>query len=204
MSLYSNVPPGYALVKFHMTDPSGDLHAVNTCGLKLVGTPTAIAVATEIAGMWGTHIMDWVSSEYTFDETTAVVNNGGVYTEGIFLTAVPGASTGEAISPQVAAIIQKLSGNLGRAFRGRFYVPGVRAAALDTNRALLTSGNHTTLQNDANAFLAAIVGGTTFNQLVILHNRHSPIVGFPTQVLSLGAELQVATQRRRNRKAAHR
>ena len=95
--------------------------------------------------------------------------------------------------PQVAVLVQKISGLAGRANRGRFYIPSPREATIDDG-GFLDAGTLGTYQSQADSFLNDL--SVAAIPMRILHT--DPALA-PTVVSSLQVEAKVATQRRRLR-----
>lgn len=200
---FPQIPVGFGLVLHMFTDPDGVGHSETSYGVGLNGTPTATQVATELDGYAATHLMDFISTHLVLAATKAIINTAGTITEGLFSSNTAGLSTGDDVPPQVSFLAKKLTGAVGRGFRGRMYIPGVRVQALQSNSAMLLNTPFATFQTDLDAFLTAITGGTHVDQMVLFHANTSPLHGTSQTVTKLLAEQQVATQRRRNRKASH-
>lgn len=104
-----------------------------------------------------------------------------------------GTVAGGSPPPQVALLIQKITGRAGRVNRGRMYIPAPSEANVDeTGR--YTSAQTAAFQADADAFLSQL--DTAGYPMALLHT--DPAIS-PTDVVSLRVDNLVATQRRRLR-----
>ena len=105
-----------------------------------------------------------------------------------------GSGTGDFISPQVTALIQKRTGMAGRMFRGRMNWPGVlRESDVDAGGTILGS-RQISIQGTADSLLA--LATSTGDELSLFHNASSD----PTIITQLLISPQTATLRRRNRR----
>jgi hypothetical protein len=199
--VYPNIPNGYGLIRHHFSTAGGDQHAYTLFGVKLNGTPTAGAVAAELHNDWRVYMLGQQCSDLNLLDTMATVNNGGILSQDIEVATFPGTVASVPVPVQVCALFKKTTGVLGRHFRGRLYMPGCPDNELDSTRAQWTTAFQNTLSTGSSAWLGAIQTGTTVQDMVLLHRN---LTVPPTIVNVVEAELQIATQRRRNRKAAHR
>lgn len=198
--MYPEIPAGYLLARYHFFTPEGDNHAFILCGHhNTSGNTDADTVAHDLFVAYQGNMFFGISNQVSFADVNVTLNVGGTLTDGISDQApVAGGDTSAPLSPQVSVLIRKITGVLGRHFRGRMYIPGVSIDKCDANLGFL---NNTAL----GAFDAATDDwqtalGTAGYQLAILHRN---VVVPPTLVTDLEVIPQVATQRRRNRKAPH-
>ena len=198
--MYPQILPGYGLIRHHMTTGEGDGHAYILYGVALVTTPTAVHVATATHTHFGTDIINnLVSNAVQLIDTEATINNGGVLSQATFVSTYTGGEGATSVPPQVALLVRKQSVGLGKHNRGRIYVPGLPASFLNTDQTTIKPADLTAMQTDFTQWLTDIQGDAYTSQMVILHRNAST----PTVVVQLVVEAQIATQRRRNRKAAH-
>jgi hypothetical protein len=197
--MYPEILDNYALVRHHWTASEGDDHAYVLYGLHNPGALSAAVIAGNMAAMADTTFLTVQSEDCTHADVHVVANIGGVLSEANQADGTVGGSSAPPVSPQVSCLIQKQTVTIGRAGRGRIFLPYLAGSYLDaTNKGIISSADLPTVQTMADDVLATITGdGYT---MVLLHRDAST----PTPVTSLNVEQQVATQRRRNRKAAHR
>jgi hypothetical protein len=98
--------------------------------------------------------------------------------------------------PNTAFLVHKQTSLGGRAGRGRFFLPGVPEAVVNSN-GLLTSGTATAVNNRLSDFIGEMTASGVVP--VVLHNEGSPIV-IPTAITAMTCDAKVATQRRRLRR----
>jgi hypothetical protein len=198
--MYPNVPAGFVLARYHFLTGGGDHHAFIICGHhNNTGGTDPVVIANALFNSYGGNAFVDASDLTTFEDVQAVVNNAGTLVEG---TSTVGPTVGgisaSPMSPQVAVLVHKSSGLLGRHFNGRLFVPGIADTELQSDMSSLTSGALTALQAGFDAWLADLV-----TRNLVLHLLHRNVAVLPTPVTHLSVEPQVGTQRRRNRKAAH-
>lgn len=192
----SFIPTGYGEVSVEITIPGDAGPAYNVFGVD-PGTPndisnTADAIETALSS----------ASGYRALLATGATVQGFVYRERLDATNVAieertiglaGVQPGTLLTPQVALLIQKITGLAGRQNRGRMYMPTLAEDNVDDG-GFLIAGALSAFQAAADQFdsdldLSAV-------PMTILHT--SPAVT-PSQVSSLQVSPKVATQRRRLR-----
>lgn len=95
--------------------------------------------------------------------------------------------------PNVALLIEKVTGAGGRSGRGRMFWPGVPEGVVDTG-GLIAGASLTQFQNACTAFLAAVQADG--HELILLHSTPGPL---PIVINALNVDPVVATQRDRLR-----
>jgi hypothetical protein len=137
-------------------------------------------------------------SDWNVGPTKTYYAGGGT----LFLSEDPTTETGTDVasvyaSDNVAYIIQKKTASLGRAFRGRAYMPGVIESQVDeagtVNPAQVT-GFNTAL----GTFLTNFNADADVDYMALLHVE--PTGDLPTAITSLSLASKVGTQRRRIRR----
>jgi hypothetical protein len=199
--VYPQIPAGYALVRQHFTAVEGDGHSYILYGVHNAGGLTAADVCTAAIASWDVSgsLLGVMSNNYTSADVHVVANIGGTLSEADETDGSTGPVTVEPVPPQVSILIQKNTILVGRHGRGRLYVPGCPQTDLNgANTGMLSAGSLATWLDAAATFFDAL--DTADIPMVLLHRDVSVA---PTPVTGLNVEQQVATQRRRNRKAAH-
>lgn len=182
--------------------PGGTKHAYIITGHLVAGSPAdAAAVALDVARGYTNAgcITSLLSNTVTLQAVSVVWNDTGVLKEGSVFPASSGGVASAAASPQVAILGHKNTGSIGRKFRGRMFIMGFPESQLDSTGGLLTN---TALTNWQTAINAAVTAWVTNNVSPVILHRDTSVP--PTVVGSITIEQNVATQRRRNRKAPHR
>jgi hypothetical protein len=199
--VYPSILAGFALARHHFTTAAGDGHAYVLYGLENDSSLSADSIAADCVTAWQAS-GSWLpnqSNQYTHSDVHVVVNVGGTLSEGDALSGTAGGNVNDPVPPQVALLCQKETNVIGRKGRGRLYIPGLPFAGLDpTNTGLWATGSLPSYTTAADTFLASLEASV--GNMVLLHRDAST----PTTVTGLTVEQNVATQRRRNRKAAHR
>lgn len=195
------VPPGFASVRVIFgLDGKPDPMMV-TFGVRLTaGVSDPEDVADEIH-------LDWVAAfaPAELDANYAVVGvsvtlgqDGGPGPTGDNTTRSGGARAGSAPPPNCCVLVRKRTALGGRRNRGRMYLPAgyLLEGDVDENGGI-AAGALTTLQASTDAFRVAVLGGTNYDAMVILHSA-APTT--PTVITSTPVDNTIATQRQRLRK----
>lgn len=173
-----------------------------TMGMEWLGsghfTPTDMsALNTAIQGWLHNDLTSFQATTFEWYEITTydlVSSSAPVVTTGI---TEPGVGTAFAAANQVAAVVTFLTGNRGRSFRGRNFIPGVDQNAI-LNTIALKVASQTALTGYYNNLPTAL-SGTNFQHVVL--SRYAGGVartlGVATQVTSYYARQGLKTQRRR-------
>lgn len=103
---------------------------------------------------------------------------------------------GNSAGPQISYLIKLNSGLRGRGKTGRIYLGPAQAPNLEGNNSRTTAAFRAAVDANMVTFQDALAGMTSPGTLAILHRQD----GTSTPVNTLEVEVQVATQRRRNRK----
>lgn len=199
--MYPQIPAGYALVRHHFTCAEGDGHAYLLYGVHNTGSISAdsVAVAAISAYEGGSSFLPSQSDQYTHADVYVVANLGGTLSEATHSSGTVGGNPNPPMPPQVSVLVQKQTTTVGRTGRGRLYIPGFPSTALQSsNSGLLTNTALGDYQACAAAFFSALVADGV--PMVLLHRN---VLVAPTLITAFNVEQNVATQRRRNRKAAH-
>lgn len=199
MVAYPEIPAGYGLARMHWSAPGGDGHAYCLLGVRNASALTAASVAANVGNAYATSLLENLTSDYTFTDVEATVNNGGVLSQDTAAFGDAGPNPAPSVPINVSVLVRKQTGLIGREFRGRFYFPGLEASSVDSTAANLTSDALTSWQSDALDFYNNLGTG-----LLVPYLLHRNTAVPPTKVLNFEVEQLLATQRRRLRKAAHR
>lgn len=195
---------GLGLARINFMTPDGTGHA--QCELAYqnqVGPITDPSVsASVIRSFWAADIMPHLSIDVSLTTVEVTEWDSVAITQFTSVGAnVPGGVSSDPVSPQVAILVRKNSGGIGKVNRGRFYLPGLPTDELVTP-ATLDPSYVTALQTAFTSFLSSTTGDSIVPMLIT--KTSDPAKYHHVQILAFVVEQQVATQRRRNRKAAHR
>jgi len=188
------IPTGYGQATLVFTIPGPSSPAMITFGYTASLTQGVNNQAESIFDAWATAGALWTAQDaQTVLNEVRVLRRiaSGELESGLHVEDRAGSQAGEGAPPQVALLIQKITGLAGRKNRGRMYVPGVIA----TTQGGGWGGTFISdTQGRANTFFTAL--GTASADMVILHNNQ---LDTPTPVTGLNVVALSATQRRRIR-----
>lgn len=190
------IPVGFANVHFLFT-LSGDAE------------PMSFAIAADLAlpdfdyqdlsdeayvGFSGGYGAGNFYDQWTFLGTRVEIAAGAVAE-----TIIPLPGTGGTLGTMVqnsSCLVKKLTGEAGRKFRGRCYVPPISLAEVDVNNVgMIDPTTLATIQTNWDSFISGWKAGSETNKLWLLHSDPTD----PTEITSFQVEAQLATQRRRLR-----
>lgn len=191
------LPDGFGLATVHIRGASSGRDCINVWGLDN-NTSTAQENAEALRDAYENTIMDAITAGYVLSRVKVVQNDGGTYTAGEASSTQPGGLAVASDPPQVSWLVKKITTAPGRAGRGRVYIPGVPELQTDGS-GFITPSAVADMQTALDAMMVGYAGGL----LVLLHrdplNPSDYTFAAPTPILTLQAESQVATQRRRLR-----
>jgi hypothetical protein len=194
-----DIPLGFALVVVDIRNPNQPSVDSMRFGIGLNSISTITATDwNRIATYFRNHFKGFIGTTWTVGPVNFYYHDASglkLYTDPT-LTAGLGSATGIS-APQVAQIVKKSSDFLGRAFRGRVYVPGVPEADVNDSGDL-TSTRIAAINTDMAALLADVNGDTAVDNMVILHSQGSG--NTPTIIRSLTCQAKVGTIRHRVRR----
>ena len=103
------------------------------------------------------------------------------------------------VPPQVALIVRKNTGRVGRPGRGRMFLPWVLVDADVSETGVLTPGSVSGFQARCDTLLSSLGDASDGLLMHILHEEGVPGGTTPSLVTSLTVDSRTGTQRRRNR-----
>ncbi len=196
-----NIPPGFAQVNVFWGGLAMPRGAQTVFGIQPIGNnvgqpPSLLANAVYLAV--SSKIMPETHNTLRLLRVLAKMGPNETGPAGEFGAGINGAGNNTPDSPQVAALVKKITAGGGRQSRGRMFLPVVAESQTDAG-GLLTEVTRNALQNAMNAFLTDL----TIREvpMVLLHNAVEIV---PTPVTALTLDVRVATQRRRLRKVGGR
>lgn len=154
------IPVGFAEAALSFVGGSGTAPYVTTIGVSLVGVAPEnyVQVANNIMAAYGVSLMGQTDPTLSLESVTLAVGLDGDTSGSVSsnLGPIAGGGSGDYAPVAMAAIARKSSASLGRAGRGRSFLPGtVRDASVDT-AGNLTGGAVTALSGLWNDFLVDI------------------------------------------------
>lgn len=201
-----NIPPGYGQASIVWTGPLGTAPYVTTIGVATGSDPDLyVDIANLVFDAYYTAFGSTTNDALTLSRVTLLVGdadgNGSVDST---LTPRVGGNVSQMAPIAMAPILRKQTSELGRAGRGRMFLPGaIGETDVDDNGQLATlfvSG----LSDAADDFLVYLssgtVGVTTYTPAAafLLHNETSPSP-LPSQILNMVPSPTVGWIRKRLR-----
>lgn len=193
----ARIPPGFAELWFGYNIASDPETMFIALGVDLAPGETATQVAAnDMLGVGIAELDNVASNAYTLGPGHVIFGNDGgdIRIDGN-TTPVPGLRAGEALPPNCAMLVRKLTASGGRRNRGRMYVPAVTEADVGSLGVINTAWQ-ATVNAAMNALYIALVNSARIDQIVLFHDT-APFT--PTVVTGLELQPKIATQRRRLR-----
>lgn len=193
------IPPGYAhVIQPFQHSASGKAWSV-TYGL-VVGLAgrTPLQVVNACDAVFRAAWRPLLDTNISFQPAVSYTNDGGA---GLILTtstvaAQAGLASRNSPPPQVAVCVRKRTARVGRAFRGRVFLPGMIDETNVDETGIITPAGVTALQTAATSWLTN--QNAQPESMVLLHQKDFPPgTNPPTSVTSLVVQPIVRTQRRR-------
>jgi hypothetical protein len=114
-------------------------------------------------------------------------------------------TVGDGTSPSLALLVKKLTGQAGRASKGRFFIPGILRDIYFDNSGRLGGAEIVAFQSSCVSFFNKLNEAATATEARViphvLHNVPKPpaVLQPPTQILGFQLDPRIASQRRRLR-----
>ncbi len=194
------VPEGHAEVAFRMFQSGDNEEMLCTIGLAL-GEVEQIsqAGAENIANAWAATIRTVQTSEVAFRGCYVALGPDGVGARFVVDRNVSGGVVMPPLVQNTAVLLKKNTGLGGRRNRGRMYVPGIPEGKVFGNGQIV-GADHATWNTAAGNLRAELAALSFVTECVIFHTTADGVPGIaPTPIVSMTADTQVATQRRRLR-----
>lgn len=135
-----------------------------------------------------------MNSDYTFVGVDVIKNVGGILLGGSYTNPIAGTQSTHSLPRNCAILVKKLTGRIGRKYRGRAFIPPMMVGEGDVDHnGIISSGVVASYQGFFNSAIGTMV--TDGYQAVLLHSDAS----HPTDVTAMTVESLIATQRRRLR-----
>jgi hypothetical protein len=168
-----HIPLMHANLIAQFSGAAGQHECQNAVGFVLSTTPTGAdvdAACNALSSVYGAQL----NSASRFHGLRCVYDDGGGLQE---IHSVNGAANGARSSalaaPQAQGLIQKRSGLIGRAHRGRLFIPDMAEAQVGDDGTISAGG--LTLLDDIGAAWASISALGSFGSACILHRGPSPV-----------------------------
>jgi hypothetical protein len=198
----------WGLARINMTSRAGTQH--QQCEITYASqgsSPSAQTDANTWFTIWHDVMMPQLIASSQLNHVDVILNRSGNLQEARSVQApYNGLAATQGMPPNCAILLQKHTGVLGRHGRGHLYIPNGRQDVLDTDDpGLLTPTALTFWQSVATALFNAAVSAQLPMGLISRNQWVLPPLGYHYLGLTgIGVSPRIGTQRRRNRKAAHR
>lgn len=197
-----NVPNGDAIAAFEHRLTGYDQPLVCTLGLGLDALHDhTVAGANAVQLAWADNLKTSVTDELTFVSVTIYKKEAlGYVPITSNSAAVVGTASGDALPPNVAAMVNKITARPGRAGRGRFFLPGISEAAVSP-AGVIAGATLTQFADDLDDMRAAMLGITELDDLLLFHDT-TDISPAPTIIDSFAVDARVSSISKRFRRRA--
>lgn len=182
------IPPGYSLATIVMSRSAGSPTKRYTTTIGVHADATG-GNADAMYSVVASDLMPIVCNDYTLIRCELLGADATATSDG---TTVGGGDDA-GMTPQVSALVKKVTGGRGRDRRGRMYFPGLASEGRVQADGTFVPTTVTAFQSAFNDWQADMEGADL--PLVLLHSNSSD----PTPIGALVVEATVATQRRRLR-----
>lgn len=195
------IPPGFANWRITLTNGSGGASQKNTIAWATdLDQALTQAEMAAIANIFRDELLVLLDNSWIAGPVDVVYNIGGTLHQANDTGTEAGTHSSEAYAPPaIAHVVQKRTGLVGKAHRGRLYFPGVPEADVDESGTLDGSrvNEVTTAFDDLRAALAL---STRITGSYLLHDSESPGALPPDLILESPCTTTVGSMRPRQRR----
>lgn len=189
------VPVGFASVRIPFRYLGADPYGVITFGVTdPLDATTPEEIADKVREEWVDSMIGLVDASIITGPIEVSLGTSSGDLPGVADGTDTGSRGMDSMPPNVACVVDKLTGTGGRRGRGRMFVPWVLADADVDERGVIGVPTVTSLQTGFNAFLVGL--NTQGATMVLFHGDDSA----PTTVTSLKVQNRVGTMGRRMRR----
>lgn len=202
---YLTVAGGLGIAKLNFTCPIGVGHAQCEFAFKQegLGPINALSTATEIRGTFASRLMGYMSSLASLTQCEVTIYDGTFVQQATTnATPVSGGAGSNPVSPAISLLFHKSTGLIGRENRGRMYYPYLSSGLLYQPDQVST-GTKTAVDASISSWFADLNSYSGVILPWIIRKTQDPLLNHNVAVTSMVSETMLATQRRRQRKAAH-
>lgn len=191
------IPSGYAQVNYRYQSQAVPNGAEVTLGLDVSqATLEGDALASALFDAWGEVMANGFTTSTTVVECSVKMGPNSTGPTYVDSGSISGTGSGDAVSPNVSVLVNKLTGIGGRQGRGRMFLPGLAESEANVGGVISP-----TTRGDIENNLASFV--TELNALgvapALLRSPDSPISA-PAPIIGFTVQSVLATQRRRLRR----
>jgi hypothetical protein len=176
----------------------GSSRIANVVHVQAPGTPTAAAVAAEVAFAWGKtggfSVLQSTQLAYLNVHCTPLDGSSPSVDHDFSLANhVGGTQAASSVPVNVALVVSLLTNTRGRSKRGRMYIPGIVQTQVDIPAAKWSSGTLTAAVTEWNVWQAQLLAGASLLKQVVASYKLA--TAFP--ITSVVAKADFGTQRDR-------
>lgn len=187
------IPPGFGLAAFVFTSSEGTEPFVTTLGVGLSEWGgNYVGAANFLFDAWATTLLDQQDSDMTLSKVQLTIGSDGpTGSVDSSNAAEAGARSVEGAPWAMSVIARKQTATVGRAYRGRMFIPGALASGDTAQGGAVSSTRVTAIQNALTAFRVELnvpsIPDGEVTPPVLLHSAGeiapSPITGFTVSPL---------------------
>jgi len=181
------IPPGFGNAAFVFTSTTGTPPIVTTLGVDLSAAGGDFVEAADVAmSAYASWLLPETDTSLTLDHVNlAVGDDGPGGSVDSSLAPQPGTRSGTGSPVSMSTIVRKVTNDIGRRGRGRFYVPALSLAQIDGAGGTVVSAGAIALR-DAAATLVAnlenLPGTEEYSTLVAVMSAGSATAVRPSEV----------------------
>lgn len=195
------IPPDYANFKVTLTNADGGISGRSTVALAfhlvapLIGTDVS-----RIANLLRDGLTPRYDNSWLLGPVRATENAAGILKVWEDTGTEAGThAAGSYAPPGVALVISKRTGILGRAHRGRLFMPGVEETLINEG-GIITGSEVNAWQASIDALQTALIADASIDSIALLHDVSSPFANDPDIVQNFLVRNVVGGMRPRQRR----
>lgn len=196
------IPPTGTNWLVTMTNSSGGLSGRTSIAIGTSYTDALTQTDVDrIANLFRDGLAPLLDTSWLVGPVHAIENNGEELRvwDNTGTEAGTGGSAQLGVTPAVAVVVSKVTGILGRAHRGRVYMPGLKEADVDES-GTITGSVVNTYQSAFDALKTALIADTAVDSLALFHSEGTLAAGTIDEIQSFRVRTIVGTMRPRQRR----
>jgi len=196
------IPENHAAIAWEFSSSQGTQPFITTLACATSSLTIPQALADDMFDLWVEFILPNQYGDLFLERVivTVPLEGGGTATVSSTQTSEQGLVDGDSCSFSMALLVDKKTATLGRAGRGRMFIPGLISQTDVTAGGLIGAGSIVVYDAMLLAFLTSMVEGNEEDRPgylpVLLHSDESLT---PSSVISLVSQQKVGTMRKRIR-----
>jgi hypothetical protein len=188
-----SIPAGFALVTHEHRNVGNTRPAFVTYGISTTGS-VGSDDPSHLHAVWAAGPVTDMAATTSHITTTVIKGPRPTGATVSYTQVIAGGGLAQGAGPQEAWLGIKQTGVGGRKFKGRFYLPGVPEANVNSG-GFLTGSEPADMQAQVDEWLAALAADELGPYLL-----HEDVGTDPTLIVTVSVETLIATQRRRLRR----